>query len=82
MKKSILNLGKALEKSEQKEITGGYTTVGIGPGGSCAVIIYSAPGFTPTIHRNISSATAQQALAAGNFGGSYCCSSCSSAPWY
>ena len=37
MKKSILNLGKALERAEQKEIAGGYG----GGGGTPVCCIYS-----------------------------------------
>jgi len=36
MKKSILNIGKVLNKAEQKEVKGGYMAYdGVGAGGLC-----------------------------------------------
>ena len=36
MKKSILNLGKSIEKAEQKQINGGYGNCGWNYGDACA----------------------------------------------
>jgi hypothetical protein len=62
-----------LSKENQKTIKGGS--------GTCAVIIFSEHGFTPTIHQNIDCATSQSALAAATFGGRWCCDSCDQATW-
>ena len=63
----------SLSKNQQRSIKGGS--------GTCAVIIFSAPGFTPTIHTDISYETSQSALAAATYGGRWCCDSCDEATW-
>ena len=69
MKKQFLNLGKALNKAEQRSIIGGLP-------GTCAVMLY---GYGGPVFENISKNTALKAIAAN--GGRYCCDSCEEASW-
>ncbi|MCT4699662.1 hypothetical protein [Tenacibaculum haliotis] len=70
MKKQILNLGKALNKAEQKEINGGGTCSAHIPCGH-----ESCGGGENNYLFNVSQA---EAIA---FGGRWCCESCSTASW-
>ncbi|MGW8121132.1 hypothetical protein ACV07N_00620 [Roseivirga echinicomitans] len=79
MLSNVLNIEgvSLLPKEQQKAINGGY----IVESGTCAVIVFREPGFSPDIYRNISYETTQQAIAAGGLGGRWCCDSCDEATW-
>lgn len=69
MKKQFLNLGKILNKAEQKIINGGFP-------GTCAVMLY---GYGGPVFENVSLNTALDTIAKN--GGRYCCDSCNEASW-
>jgi len=71
MKKQFLNLGKALNKAEQKQIFGGTISEEVeeGAGGTCG---YRHPSGATWC--NLSRSQAEGA--ANNMGGNWCCDSC------
>ena len=71
MKKSILNLGKALNRKQQQLVFGGRED---DESGTCAYVVYNGDGEI-LVEKNVSKSTAM------SIGQNWCCDSCDSASW-
>ena len=83
MKKSILNLGTALTRKEQKEVLGGNPVAGSGTCNACSepFIMNDDLGVGGGCANGIYNVSREEAQAFVSGGGYWCCDSCGSASW-